>query len=365
MTKQEKIAAFDPSQPGLADNSIFGLPFTSDESEIVIIPVPWEVTVSYGSGASDGPDAILDASFQVDLQHQEFPDLWKLGLHLDKSDLTSEWAGLSSHFKQKAQPIISALENGEIITVDHTLEKDLSDINDSCRNLHDAVKERTLFWLNQNKKVVLLGGDHSTPLGYYEALATKHDSFGILHIDAHMDLRIAYEGFTYSHASIMYNALQLPQISRIVQVGIRDFAEQEVLVAQQYGDRVHTYTDMDLKQETFRGATWDQQCDVILASLPQKVLISFDIDGLYPWYCPNTGTPVPGGISFEQATYLLSKLANSDKEIIGFDLVEVAPGEDDWDGNVGARMLYHMCGVLAKNNEMETGKRLQFNRNNL
>ena len=101
----------------------------------------------------------------------------------------------------------------------------------------------------------------------------------------------------------------------------------------------------------------------ILSALPQKVVISFDIDGLYPWYCPNTGTPVPGGISFEQAAYLLSKLALSDKEIIGFDLVEVAPGEDDWDGNVGARMLFHMCGVLASNNKLATGSRLKFNRN--
>ncbi len=365
MTKQDKINAFDPSQPGLADNSIFGLPFTANESEIVIIPVPWEVTVSYGSGASKGPDSILEASFQVDLQHQEFPDLWKLGLHLDKGDHTSEWETKSTEYKKIAQPIIAALENGETIGVDHALQNDLNDINKTCRNLHDAVKERTLYWLNQGKKVVLLGGDHSTPLGYYEAMASKHSEFGILHIDAHMDLRIAYEGFTFSHASIMYNALQLAQIKRIVQVGIRDFSEQEVEVVKQFGDRLHIHTDTDLKQETFKGITWDQQCDAIIASLPQKVLVSFDIDGLYPWYCPNTGTPVPGGISFEQATYLLSKLSKTDKEIIGFDLVEVAPGEDDWDGNVGARMLFHMCGILAKNNKLETGNRIKFNRTSL
>ena len=175
-----------------------------------------------------------------------------------------------------------------------------------------------------------------------------------------LDLRIAYEGFEYSHASIMYNALKIPQISKIVQVGIRDFCQQEVAVALQ--DRVVVHTDMDLKAETFNGTNWDQQCDNIIAALPQKVTISFDIDGMYPWYCPNTGTPVPGGFSFEQAAYLLSKLANSGKEIIGFDLVEVAPGEDDWDGNVGARMLFHMCGVLAKNNGLPVGNKIQFNR---
>jgi agmatinase len=175
-----------------------------------------------------------------------------------------------------------------------------------------------------------------------------------------MDLRIAYEGFTYSHASIMYNALQIPQISKIVQVGIRDFCEQEVEVALK--DRVLVHTDMDLKQEAFEGKTWQQQCDQIIAALPDKVCISFDIDGMYPWYCPNTGTPVPGGFSFEQAAYLFSRLAATDKEIIGFDLVEVAPGDDDWDGNVGARMLFHMCGAFAKSQKMNVGNKIKFNK---
>lgn len=81
----------------------------------------------------------------------------------------------------------------------------------------------------------------------------------------------------------------------------------------------------------------------------KKVAISFDIDALYRWYCPNTGTPVPGGLSYEQVTYMLNKLAISDREIIGVDLVEVAPGEtDEWDGNVGARLLFHLCGAFAK-----------------
>ncbi len=360
MNKEEKIKSFDPSQPGLADESIFGLPFTAEESEIVIIPVPWEVTVSYGAGASDGPEAILEASFQVDLHHQEFPELWKLGLYFDWNDQTKKWASDSVKYKGLAQPIIAALESGEVIESLPPLQSDLDKINKVCRELNEEVKERVLYWTKKGKKVALLGGDHSTPLGYYQALATVHDNFGILHLDAHMDLRIAYEGFTYSHASIMYNALKLPQISKIVQVGIRDFCEQEVEVAMK--DRVLVHTDMDLKSETFNGITWEQQCEKIIASLPQKVTISFDIDGMYPWYCPNTGTPVPGGFSFEQATYLLSKLAESDKEIIGFDLVEVAPGDDDWDGNVGARMLFHMCGVFAKSQKLAVGNRLKFNR---
>ena len=361
MNKQQKIQSFDPSQPGLADATIFGLPFTAEESEIIIIPVPWEVTVSYGAGASEGPEAIFEASFQVDLQHQEFPELWKLGMYYDQAP--EHWIKNSDKYKSLAQPIIEALENGEVIENFPGLQSDLDKINKVCAELHAEVKERVLHWIKKGKKVVLLGGDHSTPLGYYQALATIHDNFGILHLDAHMDLRIAYEDFTYSHASIMYNALQIPQITKLVQVGIRDFCEQEVEVVQKQGNRVVVHTDMDMKADAFEGKTWQQQCDQIIAALPQKVCVSFDIDGMYSWYCPNTGTPVPGGFSFEQATYLLSKLANSGKEIIGFDLVEVAPGEnDDWDGNVGARMLFHMCGMLAKNNGMTVGEKINFNK---
>lgn len=360
MTKEQIIQNFDPSQPGLAEATIFGLPFSAEQSEIIIIPVPWEVTVSYGAGASEGPNAIFEASFQVDLNHQEFPDLWKLGMYF--AEIPDSWALNSAKYKQLAQPIIEALESGENLESFPALLDDLQKINGACRNLHTEVKEQVLHWMNQGKKVVLLGGDHSTPLGYYEALATKHKDFGILHLDAHMDLRIAYEGFTYSHASIMYNALQIKNISKIVQVGIRDFCEEEVGIVQKENGRVLVHTDADLKAESFEGATWAKQCDEIIAALPQKVCISFDVDAMYSWYCPNTGTPVPGGMSFEQAAYLFNKLAISGKEIIGVDFVEVAPGDTDWDGNVGARMLFHLCGIFAKNNGLKTGQRIEFPR---
>lgn len=356
-TKQEKIANFDPSQPGLADSSIYGLPFTADESEIIVVAVPWEVTVSYGAGASNGPDAILNASFQVDLLQQDYPELWKLGIYMDEGP--KHWAEKSEFFKAKAQPIIAALENGEIIADNPKLAADLVEINNVSAQLNSELKERVLSWYAKGKKVILLGGDHSTPLGYYQALSTLHDDFGILHFDAHMDLRIAYEGFTYSHASIMYNAIQLPQISKLVQVGIRDFCEQEVAVVQS-SDKVKVYTDKDLKKAEFEGQTWQQKIDEIINLLPDNVAVSFDIDALYQWYCPNTGTPVPGGISYEQATYALSRLADSKKNIIGIDLVEVAPDEDEWDGNVGARLLFHMCGVLAKNNGLNIGAPIIF-----
>lgn len=358
MSKQEIIDSFDPNQPGLADATLFGLPFSAEMSEIIIVPAPWEVTVSYGSGASDGVDAIFDASFQVDLLHQTFPELWKLGIYMDKE--IPNWKGQSDALKELASPIIEAQEAGQNLNENPKLKSDLENINVAGTKFKSDLKERILHWMNQGKLVGLLGGDHSTPLGYYEALAEKHESFGILHLDAHMDLRDAYEGFTYSHASIMFNALKIPQIKKIVQVGIRDFCEQEVEVVRESGKRVKIFTDADLKAEQFQGINWAEQCKAIISELPENVHISFDIDGLYPGYCPNTGTPVPGGFSFEQAAFLLTKLAESGKKIIGFDLVEVAPGEDDWDGNVGARMLFHLCGVLAKSKGLPVGSQIQF-----
>lgn len=356
-TKQSKIEQFDPSQPGLADANIYGLPFTADESDFIIIPVPWEVTVSYGAGASEGPNAIFEASFQVDLLHQKFPDLWKLGVFMDEAQ--EHWQSNSEKYKNLAQPIIEILEKGENVADHPALQTDLETINKATAQLNEEVKQKVLYWIEKGKKVVLLGGDHSTPLGYYQALATQHNDFGILHLDAHMDLRIAYEGFEHSHASIMYNAIQLPQISKLVQVGIRDFSEQEVSVIQST-DKVKVFTDTDIKGQLFEGKNWKQLCDEIIASLPEKVCVSFDIDALERWYCPNTGTPVPGGLTFEMATYLLDQLAASNKKIIGMDLVEVAPGEDDWDGNVGARLLFHLCGAFAQNNGMNVGNALKF-----
>lgn len=111
--------------------------------------------------------------------------------------------------------------------------------------------------------------------------------------------------------------------------------------------RVDVARSADIRRQQFEGITWRKQCDAIIARLPEAVHISFDIDGLDPTLCPNTGTPVPGGLSFEEATYLLTRVAASGRRIIGFDLVEVSPGKDEWDANVGARLLWHLCGVMA------------------
>jgi len=347
MTKAAKIKAFDPNSPGSATAGIYGLPFTAEESDIVLVPVPWEVTTSYGGGTAQGPEAIREASFQVDLFHPEFPDLWKRGIAMDK--IPAALLEQSGSLKKEATHVIDLLVNGGGKTKQHRAAKALKLANEESAVMNDWVEQRSGYWMDQGKLVGLVGGDHSTPLGYYRALAQRHKSFGILHFDAHLDLRKAYEGFENSHASIMFNALAIPQVKNIVAVGIRDFCQEEANVFAKEKLRVRLHRSAELRREQYEGVTWQKQCDRIIAQLPQKVHVSFDIDALDPALCPHTGTPVPGGFAFEEATYLLSQLAASGKTIIGFDLVEVTPGpHGDWDANVGARLLWHLCGVMAK-----------------
>jgi agmatinase len=342
LLKDDAIKNFDPNGAGI-QGKLFGLPFTPENSSIVIIPVPWEVTVSYHGGAASGPTGILDASTQVDLFVKDIPDAWKAGISMlpIPSDLMAE----SSKVRELAMQHIDRIEkHGDISSNDPLLNK----INEACENLNIYVKAVVKKLSKEGKMVGLVGGDHSTPLGFIRALSEQYDRFGILQIDAHADLRKAYQGFAYSHASIMYNALKLPAVNRLVQIGIRDFCEEEMNVMERARGRVVTYFDEDIKTEMYKGRTWENICEKIIASLPDNVYISFDIDGLDPKLCPNTGTPVAGGFEFHQITFLLRKLVRSGKKIIGFDLNEVAPSEkSDWDANVGARMLYQLCNLMA------------------
>jgi agmatinase len=134
-------------------------------------------------------------------------------------------------------------------------------------------------------------------------------------------------------------------------VGIRDLCEEEASVVQRAMGRVEVFYDDDLKEKLYSGESWDSLCTQIISRLPDLVYVSFDIDGLDPKLCPGTGTPVPGGLEFQQATHLLKRVVQSGKKIIGFDLCEVAPGASDWDANVGARMLYHLCNRMAISQE--------------
>jgi agmatinase len=342
-SKVEKIKSFDPNGLAAANTNIFGLPFNETEADIVIIPVPWEVTVSYQSGTAQGPEAIFNASKQVDLYDADVTDAWKRGIFMRKVDKSI--LKFSKSLRKKAEKYLDQIGEGEM---KKNMRKIRDEINASGNFLKEWGKKEIGLLLEKKKLPALLGGDHSTPLGFMEALAEKYPGFGILQIDAHCDLRNAYEGFEFSHASIMFNALKIPAVKKLVQVGIRDFCEEEINVINSSNGRVKTFFDADLKRKMFEGENWKLICNQIVNELPNEVYISFDIDGLDPKLCPHTGTPVPGGLEFEQAVYLLKSVVDSGRKIIGIDLNEVAPGDDEWDANVGARLLYKMCNLMGK-----------------
>jgi len=353
----QKIANFDPNALGDAAGGLFGLPFTPEEAQVVVVPVPWEVTVSYRAGTAQGPAAIREASLQVDLYDSDLPEAWKLGLAMEDED--EAIAQVSRELRPLAAGYIGWLEDGQPVEGAAQHSSVPARITAEGNKLIQWLKAKTGALLDAGKAVAVLGGDHSTPLGYLHALAERHKEFGILQIDAHCDLRPAYEGFQYSHASIMHNALQLPQVKKLVQVGIRDMCQQEADFIEHSVGRVALFGQRFMSEEKFAKKSWKKVCGKIIAQLPQKVYISFDIDGLDPKLCPGTGTPVPGGLEFEEATYLLRMIVRSGRTIIGLDLNEVAPGDTDWNGIVGARLLYQLCNWMAVSQGRLTAKRAE------
>ena len=333
------MTTFNPDDPGIANGNYFGLPYDIEESDIVLISIPWDVTTSYRAGTHKGPKAIMEASLQIDLYDQLVPEAWQTRIATavtDSSIIKSNRAA-----RREAEKVIAHLEKGGGIA---EMEKILKRVNSASEELNSKVYAISKEHVGKGRITGVVGGDHSVPLGNMLAVSETTEDFGILHIDAHADLREAYEGFKYSHASIMYNALkEITQISQLTQVGIRDFSSGESNLIDS-DPRIRCFTDYEMRKNIFEGKTWKQQCEEIIATLPKDVYISFDIDGLSPELCPNTGTPVPGGLSFREADFLLYLLASSNKRIIGFDLCEVSPNEtDEWDSNVGARLLFKLA----------------------
>lgn len=338
---------FDPNGVGIANGNLFGFPVAEKDATIVVIPVPWDATASYGKGTSDGPKAILEASTQLDFYHPQLPNAWNTKVFM--TPISDEIKEINDLLCIEAVQYIDFLENGGILTQDSPFYESVSKINETSEQLKINLKERSTKLLNEGKIVAVLGGEHSTPLGLIQAIDEQGKDFGILQIDAHADLRDAYEGFQQSHASIMHNVLSsCNNLQKLVQVGIRDVAHSEVeLIANEA--RVTTFFDWSLKERLFNGESWQSIVASIINELPQNVYISFDIDGLHPSLCPHTGTPVVGGFELEQINYLFFQLVESGRKIVGFDLNEVAPGETgDWDANVGARALWNLICATEK-----------------
>ncbi len=339
-----KLDNFDPNTAGNHQNTIFGLPFGEKDAQLVIIPIPWDATVSYRDGTALGPMIVQESSYQVDLYDPEFVDRWKQGIYL--CEIPEFIHQKSIQVRELVEPIIEKQESG--LSLGSHDEDALLKINKASQELNEWVASETQKYVQRGQYTAVLGGDHSTTLGHMKALAAFHPDMSVLQIDAHMDLRKAYEGFIYSHASVMYNMRQeVPSIQKLVQVGLRDFCDEEITFAAQ-DEHIHSFYDQDLKNKLFQGRTYDSLCTEIITLLTDEVYISVDIDGLYPQLCPHTGTPVAGGFQIEELYYLIKKIVDSGRKIIGFDLVEVAGDIDNTsiDSIVGARLLYKLSNYL-------------------
>ncbi len=278
---------------------------TPEKALFHVIPVAFEYSVSYGTGTKFGPKAILEASDQLEVYDsytETFPA--QKGIHTQDAILDDE-------------PIA----------------------------MLDSLTKATEFAVKSSAIPVVLGGEHSITFGALRALKEHHGEFGILHIDAHADLRDAYEGSKWSHASAMHRALDinLP----LVQFGTRAYCEEELNVRKKHNITAYdAHTFMDMSSPLPKGVTEET---LLPENFPKKVYISFDVDGLDPSIIPHTGTPVPGGLQWYQALEVL-KIALKGRELIGFDVVELAPTENSQVSDfASANLVYKLMGLAINN----------------
>lgn len=329
---------YNPSEAG-KKGSIFGLPYSLEEAKLVFVPVHLDVTVSYADGTAKAPDLILDESSQLDLSLRSIVRPWELKMAMYGRTVI---ASQNEIHRGRSRNVIKSLESGK-----EAEKAEVDYVNAFCESIQDDIEKLTSSLIDSDKIVSIVGGDHSSPLGLIKALAKKK-SFGILQIDAHMDLRNAYEGFKYSHASIMYNALKEDGVVSLTQVGIRDFCEEEEEYIRKSEKPIHVFYDEVFFESKLNGKSWKEQCEEIIDTLPEEIYVSFDMDGLDPTLCLHTGTPVPGGLHFNEAVFLIEKVVRSGRRIIGFDVSET--GNNPWDANVAARILYRLATLTGVSN---------------
>lgn len=329
------MSTFNPSDIGVNNGNIFGFPYKKDAAQIHILPIAWEATASFGRGCALSYEAIRQASIQLDF-YDDKGAFWKIPVYMHEA----LGGMLNNQVAQKAANLINHLENGGQIL---DRKEEFEEINAVSTSLNALVEEHCDGLIKQGKKIIILGGDHSVPLGLIRALG-KDQSFGILHFDAHADLRPGYEGFTYSHASIMYHARQLSNVESITSIGLRDISPEEAEIIRN-DPHINVYSDKYIANQRLDLRPFSAVIEEIIEKLPKKIYLSFDVDCLNPSLCPNTGTPVPGGLNWHEIQAILDALYHSDIDIIGADLCET--GNHPWDAQVSARLLYQFVGLMA------------------
>jgi agmatinase len=320
------VIDFDPNNSGAQYPGLFALPYSVEEAAAVIVPAPWDATSSQNRVASGAPDAVFAASRFVELYDPVFGPIYEAGIAMDAA-----CNDIAAH-------------NQTAVGLQRGCHYDTAQLDRICERVNAIIHDTVAAHLRDGKRVGLLGGDHSVSYGSIRAHLERYPDLGVLQIDAHCDLRPGLDGVRYSHASIMYNVIENLRPASLVQVGVRGLCEIEADYVRRT-PAIETFFDAELRSARAGGETWSSLCDRIVSRLPDAVYVSFDIDGLEPAACPGTGTPVPGGLSYNDALFLLHHLAASGKSVVGFDLVEV--GTDAFDAGTGAHLLYQLCGALV------------------
>jgi agmatinase len=337
---------FDPNGAAEADSGIFGFNYSEEDSNLVVLPVPWEATCSYRDGCSEAPSLVIDASKFVELFDLELGNFYEYGIFGKEIDNTL--LELSQSTAALVRNLIAELEGSKPGD-----NKTIQQINANCSIMRQFVYDQVLKTIGQGKISGVLGGDHSVAQGSIEAHLKKYPDMGVLQIDAHSDLRDSFEGLAYSHASVMYNVMNQTNLTQLVQVGVRGYCEEEHNRVINSEGKIKPFFDTEINRRISMGDPWNAICLEIVESLPDEIYLSFDIDGLEQSNCPNTGTPVPGGLSYNQALHLLETISKAGKKIIGFDLVEVScdeKGAESWDAIMAAHLLYKLCGYSLTSN---------------
>jgi len=335
---------FDPNKAADTDSGIFGLPFTEEESKLVLLPIPWEATISYRTGTSKVIESIIEASRYVELYSKEFGNFFNMGIAMVNKN-----SELEKRNRKARKYALSIISNRRKFS-EQKLQTNVEKVDNLCNEMNGYVYKKTINYLDMDKVVGVIGGDHSVAFGSIKAHLEKKPDMAVLQIDAHCDLRNSFEDFKYSHASVMHNVLHETNLRKLIQVGIRSYCEEEYIAIEQSKGRIQTFFESDIAESKSNGEAWIDICTRIVEELPKEVYISFDIDGLVPCLCPNTGTPVPGGLTYQEAIILLQQIIESNKSIIGFDLVEVSHDNEknSIDAIVGAHLLYQLSSLCIK-----------------
>ena len=271
-----------------------------EKSKIVLIPVPYDGTSTWQKGSDKGPDAFLDASANMELYDIETEtEVYQQGVYL--ADVITE--------------------------------------NESPKKMVEAVHQETKKYIKKNKFVTIFGGEHSISIGTIRAFNEMFPSLTVLHIDAHADLRESYEGTKYNHACAVYEA---SQTTNLIQVGIRsmDIIEKTVM------DEEKTYFAHEM-------AIDDAWMDSAIDQMTDNVFITFDLDALDPSIMPSTGTPEPGGLLWYETLEFLKQVF-TEKNVVGFDIVELCPNSKEKSSDfLAAKLYYKMLSYKFMNEEKD------------